>query len=531
MTDTTASSASPEPQDLHFVTDDGAAADAQPLAQVGDQAGDWETVPLPGQLPLADVLAAEGLGPEGWEPSHLEHLELENLENEATVATPPEPHRPSLQGNDLMAAAQVGASVNSVEPAPEDLVQLIQDLNQCNDALLLRVTELEEDLERSQVALQAEIERNQAQPHRGSLPLEATPGPVQQQIAQLLSELDIANDGLRRTTIHNETLQAELEVSQQRVAQLERECTLLQQRFSEKNTALHQAEETCRDLKARLHRQQRYTLQFKAALEKCLNMAPGAAATSPSVVQGQLLGPSAAEEPGAPVALPRSPQIQPWSARSGSLADNPSLTHLLRGLRGVGPTPVQPAAPQRDRSEAPLPLLDLAETPSPAAPVPFPPEPEPMPAPAPAVPQASRPAPDPWLEEPVASEAAASDPWEKPATPEPAMPEPAAPESLFTEPSPWGEPIAPPAAPTAPPVEPEPLPPVHQAPVVQAPIAARAAVTAPASVAPSLPSYLTASASAKASPSPLVYPLRSQKKIKSIAAVELPSFGRTVRRR
>jgi predicted RNase H-like nuclease (RuvC/YqgF family) len=168
-------------------------------------------------------------------------------------------------------------------------VQLIQDLNQCNDALLLRVTELEDDLERSQVALQAEIERNQAQP--GALPAVATPGPVQQQIAQLLSELDIANDGLRRTTIHNETLQAELEVNQQRVAQLERECTLLQQRFSEKNTALHQAEETCRDLKARLHRQQRYTLQFKAALERCLNMSPAPATASPAAIQGQLLPP------------------------------------------------------------------------------------------------------------------------------------------------------------------------------------------------------------------------------------------------
>ncbi|PSN80428.1 hypothetical protein C8B47_06665, partial [filamentous cyanobacterium CCP4] len=179
---------------------------------------------MPGQLPLADN---SGFAAEADDISAVLRHELV----------------PAVAQDDTEAAVEPLAP-EPVEPAPENLVQLIQDLNQCNDALLLRVTELEDDLERSQVALQAEIERNQAQTHSGALPVAATPGPVQQQIAQLLSELDVANDGLRRTTIHNETLQAELEVSQQRVAQLERECTLLQQRFSEKNTALHQAEET-----------------------------------------------------------------------------------------------------------------------------------------------------------------------------------------------------------------------------------------------------------------------------------------------
>jgi hypothetical protein len=56
------------------------------------------------------------------------------------------------------------------------------------------------------------------------------------------------------------------------------------------------------------------------------------------------------------------------------------------------------------------------------------------------------------------------------------------------------------------------------------------AVPVPAPAVPTLPAYL--SVPDQASPSPLVYPLRSQKKkIKSIAAVELPSFGRNVRRR
>ncbi|PSR18429.1 hypothetical protein C8255_07420 [filamentous cyanobacterium CCP3] len=451
---------------------------------------------MPGQLPLADD---SGFAAETDDISTV-------LQHELVPAVAP---------TDAEAAVEPLAP-EPAEPAPENLVQLIQDLNQCNDALLLRVTELEDDLERSQVALQAEVERNQVQTHPGALPLAATPGPVQQQIAQLLSELDIANDGLRRTTIHNETLQAELEVSQQRVAQLERECTLLQQRFSEKNTALHQADETCRDLKARLHRQQRYTLQFKAALEKCLNMTPGAAATGPVALQGQLLS-SAVEEPGQPVAMPRSQQIQPWSAGSDASTSNPSLTHLLRGLRGAGPSP----APQRNLPEAPA-QVNILEPLAPAvAQASSQPEPEPEPAPAVSI------APDPWLEPPASPSEPAASTAESP--------------SLFTEPSPWGEPIAPvtPPAPAAAKTAPiDPLPPVERPPAA-APVAPAAAAPAPAAATapvaataagPALPAYLSSS-SGKASPSPLVYPLRSQKKIKTIAAVELPSFGRTVRRR
>ncbi|MBD2112853.1 MULTISPECIES: hypothetical protein [Cyanophyceae] len=464
MTDTTASSASPEPQGNPSRYNSEEALD-QPFPPAGNE---WEAVTFPGQLPLDHAV---------------ELAEVYGLSSPT-------------------AAESLAEATQPAEPAPEDLVQLIQDLNQCNDALLLRVTELEEALERSQVALQAEIERTQTMP--GSLPLGATPGPVQQQIAQLLSELDIANDGLRRTTIHNETLQAELESNQQRVAQLERECTLLQQRFGEKNTALHQAEETCRDLKARLHRQQRYTLQFKAALEKCLNMTPAAGSAGPSstAVQGQLLSPTALEDVSQPVAMPRSQQIQPWSAGQGSVTDNPSLTHLLRGLRSAGPSSVPaPAAVQPDF--LPEPSVAIAPEPLPTISADPPPLANPKPAPT---------ALDPWLEtidQPATTTALEA-------------------ASLFTEPSPWGEPVAAVPQPT-----PMPSPSATALPAepvrTQQPTAPAPGPSQPAASA--LPSYSYPVSAPKASPSPLVHPLRSQKKITSIAAVELPSFGRAVRRR
>ncbi len=468
MTDTMASSIPPERNDDPTSLYPSGEASPQILAQTDSG---WEDVTFPGHLPLAAI-----------------------SEPEAELLPPgvlPEVNR----------AAEPAST--TAEPAPENLVQLIQDLNQCNDALLRRVTELEEALERSQIALQSEIERTQAS--AVGLPVDRVPGPVQQQIAQLLSELDIANDGLRRTTIHNETLQTDLEVNRQRVAQLERECTLLQQRFSEKSTALQQAEATCRDLKARLHRQQRYTLQFKAALEKCLNMAPGSGAagntpgTTARVLQGQLLSPSLPldGEAGQPVTMPRSQQIQPWSGGQALLVNNPSLTQLLRGLRGAGP-----AAPEPVPTPAPAPVVEL-----PAAAEAQPPVMNPTPAPEPT-------APDPWLEEKTA---------------------PIAPAAVFTEPSPWGDPIAvvPPAPVAATPVTPlakAEVPEVLTAPVAVTPVQPPTAAPArPAKAEAALPSYVMTNA--KASPSPLVHPLRSQKKISSIAAVELPSFGRTIRRR
>ncbi len=508
MTDTTASSAFPEPQEHYPLARSGESQDEI----ISESRDGWETVAFPGQLSIMDDLNAEA-----------ERIaEAEGIVEETT----PEPTSESRAEN-----ARPTAGDEVTEPASKDLLLLIQDLNQCNDALLLRVTELEEALERSQVALQAEIERHQTVP--GGLPVSRPPGPVQQQLAQLLSELDIANDGLRRTTIHNETLQAELDGSQQRVAQLERECTLLQQRFSEKNTALHQAEETCRDLKARLHRQQRYTLQFKAALEKCLTMTPSSSTMGSSTMglgvvapvdlgQDQLLIPSPQGEPGKPVSIPRSQQIQPWGAGAAATDQPPNLTQLLRGLRGTSYGSSYQRVEAQPPDPLPSPAGESAEAVIPVAPSPV----AKVPEPSISMPQAVADANDPWLEE----------------TPDVATSPDVVPVSLFTEPSPWGDPtpslgrsVAPPEpgsplglGPDSPSPAPAMPPDATLAPDGVVNPAEREPVAPPAAP-PVVPAYL--STNSQSSPSPLVYPLRSQKKIKSIGAVELPSFGRSVRRR
>lgn len=301
--------------------EDGASIHGYAPPEPDGASAEWETVNFPGTLPLAQI------------------------------PDPPLPEAAPPQPTETVTSRPADFTHREAE-----LLQLIQDLNQCNDALLRRVAELEEALERSQTALQIEVERSQQNQSASAAEAQVIITQQQQQVAQLLSELDMANDAVRRTSIHNETLQADLDTTRQRVAQLERECTLLQQRFTEKNTTLAQAEATCRDLRSRLQRQQHYTLQFKAALEKCLDMAshrPSATTESRGAEIAAAEPPQVARPQ--PVAMPRAQQIQPWSADETTHRPDPTLDNLLRGLKSVGQRPTSPPQPTFPWSSAPMP--------------------------------------------------------------------------------------------------------------------------------------------------------------------------------
>jgi hypothetical protein len=473
MTDNTVSTPAPGPQDQPCPNQASGSS-----APGGSQSSPpWEVITFPGQIAVTDGPNSTPARPQGVDP--------------ATHRT-------------------------------EDLIQLIQDLNQCNDALLIRVSDLEESLERSQSALQAEIDRYQAQSSVGvNRAAMATP------IAQLLSELDGANDGLRRATIHNETLQTELESSQQRVAQLEREYTLLQQRFSEKTTALQQAEDSCRDLKARLHRQQRYTLQFKTALEKCLK----AYDASPSVV-------AAGSGPGLTETMPKTEKIQPWSAPN-LVADQPHpLSSLIQGLN-----PPSPASASGSVETAPGGLRPSAQS----AFVPFPPGTERamegaieeiLEAIGQKAPTTSGPARaddttislPPSFEEAVTNMAFNTAPPENhqtfPPVTDPCQPPTDTPNLDFTEPSPWGAPLKAPAAST-PSAAPAPSSTMPDLSAVEPRSDWPGVSVQPTWAAP----IQMAQAQPPTTPTPPVAQSQSpQRKRQSLATVQLPSFGRPPRR-
>jgi hypothetical protein len=264
-------------------------------------------------------------------------------------------------------------------PSADDLISLIQELNQCNGVLMERVSQLEEALESSQNALQAEVARTQdVQPGYAVQDWTA----VQEQITTLFNQLEFAHQTNQRQQILIETVTEQLENSQERIAQLEREAALLQQRYNEQSQLLSKSENSCRDLQARLQRQQRYTLQFKAALEKSLEVPTPqyepvvSTEISAEVPTEKTLIESVPETP----FLPKTRRIQPWSAQHNSDQSSWMKLHQLDwktealqvDLADPAPAPMsppakaepaaQPAKPQTSHLNLPsfgLPLLQV----------------------------------------------------------------------------------------------------------------------------------------------------------------------------
>ena len=209
---------------------------------------------------------------------------------------------------DPQGSADTGLAANR----ETELLSLIHDLNQCNDVLLARVTQLESALENSQASHQSMQETSTRN--------------AQQQVARLVGELDNAEQALSRQILVNENLQTEISNQQERISQLERECTVVAQQHLEEVQARAKAESTSKDLRSRLQRQQRYTMQFKAALEKSLTVT--AKPSNTTAVQPVSFKDSAA------VTMPKAQRIMPWVSDNSSpfAGIDPHLESLIRGV-------------------------------------------------------------------------------------------------------------------------------------------------------------------------------------------------------
>ncbi|MEM1290774.1 MAG: hypothetical protein AAGH67_04840 [Cyanobacteria bacterium P01_H01_bin.162] len=451
-----------------------------------------------------------------------------------------------LSGIPPVAANPAIASPSAAQISTNRVTELqsrVLDLNQCNEVLLARVNQLEEALERSQQTLQQEVERSQR-----LTPDDKVTAAQTQSVAQLLSELEQTHGALERQTILAETLSTQLQTHQARSQQLEQDCVILRQEKTERVQQLQTAEATCADLRSRLQRQQRYTLQFKAALEKCLDTS-AFGHTAHGIEQENITENIAASQSAAvldPAIMPRSERIQPWSAGTTPAQADPQLLSLMRGKST--PTTEPPLPTDSDTSPA---ITDFSP--------PLPTLSEPAPPSEPASATASDAENQLWQDVervisnptpgtsgdtlPTVDTAAAAAANSQPS----AIPTP--PKAVqFTEPIPWGSP-----APAATPTELEPaattLTPREVAENLKAALentsaasnaessfssgaAGQPSVPAPrASVSPQPSPFATtipaleAMNSPQASPSPIVHPLRpTQRKRKSLSAVELPSF-------
>ncbi len=242
-----------------------------------------------------------------------------------------------------------------------------------NQELRSQVAELEAALLRSQGSLRAEMERWEALALAQSEadPSETSESRLAQQtqalsgsqarLGQLFVELESSHRMAQRQQILVETLTEQLQNSHEQIAQLERECAAVQQRASESLQQLSQSEQTNRDLRSRLHRQQRYTLQFKAALEKCLDVPPATAqGFVADFIEEADSTPVAATPP--KVKIPRSQPVQPWGVAS-TVEEVPALQSWANAIVDNTPEesselPSEPSAQTLDE------VLDetLAET-------------------------------------------------------------------------------------------------------------------------------------------------------------------------
>lgn len=204
-----------------------------------------------------------------------------------------------------------------------DVRKLVDHLQQENSVFRDQIGQLERDLAQAQVELQLEVTRfyckeskAAAVPQSESLmeiAPQSPPNPqdlssIHQQISQLAQELDSSQKMGHRQQILVETLSEQLQSGQERIAHLERDCAITQQRHNEQVQLVLQAENVCRDLRMRLHRQQRQALQFKAALEKSLEMESG---QGTAIAHSDLSSPSAIDS--VTPFIPKVQPVQPWS--------------------------------------------------------------------------------------------------------------------------------------------------------------------------------------------------------------------------
>ncbi len=294
-----------QPTDLNQVNVPPEVTDPAQLSQEKPGAAEgWETVNLPNTINI-DAIAQGNLDEE-------EVLNSSITFEQKSLGTAP--RESVFSPNLILNSDTIGATVG------KELMAIVQDLRQSNSNLLQRVAQLEKSLDQNQKTLQQQQQRNQAQ--------ETLLGQKTQELSQATSEITRLNQEVESVRQNNQrqqillqTLTEELESSQERVAQLERECALTQQRYNEQTHLLSQAENTARDLRSRLNRQQRHTLQFKAALEKCLEL-PSPYGQNPvgkNEVSTQKNKEDLVSDP-TPVArpfLPRSQPVRPWSAEPG----------------------------------------------------------------------------------------------------------------------------------------------------------------------------------------------------------------------
>ena len=155
-------------------------------------------------------------------------------------------------------------------PLTQDWFNLARKLRGQNRQLLDTIVTLEQALSASRQELQDYQERSR---HHNSLLSQQTAKleSTQAQNSHLLEQLQTSQTQLQQEQSHLESLQKQLQGTQEAFARLERGSALLKEETLQNKHQLVLKEEQIRELQQRLQRQQRYSLQYKSALDQCLS--------------------------------------------------------------------------------------------------------------------------------------------------------------------------------------------------------------------------------------------------------------------
>jgi hypothetical protein len=208
------------------------------------------------------------LGNEQWESKIISDNNVSEVKSEDTLADKVS-EKPDISPQDDWVAEPDRNKLALIDAEFQQILALNHELQTANKDLYNQVEELTSKLSESEKSVQLQQKRykvTEAMLKQQTQELCA----VQEQVRSLYQQLENSVQNVQRQETLIDTYKAQLEFSQQRLAQLERECALLQTNHNEQSQHLFQSENTCRELRTRLMRQQRQTLQFKAALEKCL---------------------------------------------------------------------------------------------------------------------------------------------------------------------------------------------------------------------------------------------------------------------
>ncbi|WP_139253641.1 hypothetical protein [Hydrococcus rivularis] len=182
-----------------------------------------------------------------------------------------------------------------------DWFEIAHQLEEQNQELDKTILQLRQALNESQQQLQERSQSAEAALAQQAEQLQQ----AQDHIARLVARLDASQQQVERQQLKIATLSQQLEFAQQQIARLEREYAVLQEDCNDKDQKLLAMEKHIRELWSRLHRQQRYALEYKAALEQYLG------ASDARVILGESSNFSLT-----PPVTSKVTAIEPWSSQS-----------------------------------------------------------------------------------------------------------------------------------------------------------------------------------------------------------------------